>query len=952
MKLKKLLSVAILLASALGVNAQTDVTDTYLVNADFETSPICFTVANNGSINTESVRIGSAGWVYTVPGWGNASVVKNNAVQIATAEYGLSNSSANGLNSTCPPTSDNNGNPGVALHMSAGWGDDAVVTQESKTELAPGVYKFTYFVYNQNSNNNVAVNFTGVSLADGTSYTGTLKTAPQGEWVSETITFAVTTSQNATFSLGFTTSTSGSGDGAKLYIDGITLTYASFGDVEEPALDKRTDIGGVTVDLNDFNVGAEDYTLDVQGTVGEEINIAAENITYTPTVNGLVRFVKHNSVVYVYEGAEFKGLVPSVKAAYTYANSLTTNDPETNNLLQNPSFETLGSLKSGSKYNIGEPWKWNLVNVGDIRIDYNTGKAKHGVSVLVWRGSGNDSYFSQEVASIKPYKGYKVYVSQVASGNANADFIVGLGNTAGGYANSSKNERFGTNQDKIHEIELVNNSVSGGFFTFRNTSNNTANDGQDPVSQIDWVGMVASDAFAITGVTSAEVLYGTAYAPVAVDDAKVALLAKIEEATTITTNRTNVGTGAFQIPESAVEILNGAIEEAQSAYNNASTVADVESATNTLNEAITAYKNTKLNTPAADTRYAIQTAANWIDFNRNSADWDYIQDTYLTYLAGDRNDQGGYNIKLGYAKNANYAQAFGFESVDGVNNGYKIYQIDIDGSKRYLCTGTPYGGTPLQIRTTTSAGDALVFQVVVTEKEGVYNLYNTERGINLSPQDAGAYCSTDHPEMCDFKFVEASKAEVSGSLAAGKYATRIFPFIPELPGGVKVYTVGGVESNYITLEEVANPTANVPYILYNETEGTIDITLSGYGLATENEYANASKNLTGTYLATATTVPAESYVLQTENNGEQQFRTVETETEIIMPYRAYLTVPSAGVKAFFFGGETTGIEAIDAITSGNVEAIYTVNGAKVNSLQKGMNIVKMSNGKVQKVLVK
>jgi hypothetical protein len=119
-------------------------------------------------------------------------------------------------------------------------------------------------------------------------------------------------------------------------------------------------------------------------------------------------------------------------------------------------------------------------------------------------------------------------------------------------------------------------------------------------------------------------------------------------------------------------------------------------------------------------------------------------------------------------------------------------------------------------------------------------------------------------------------------------------------------------------------------------------------LAIKDEYG--ANNLTGTYAATEITVPAGSYVLQTED-GVQQFRTVETETGITMPYRAYLTVPS-NVKSFFFNDEATGIEAIDAITSGNVEAIYTVNGAKVNSLQKGMNIVKLSNGKVQKVLVK
>jgi hypothetical protein len=38
------------------------------------------------------------------------------------------------------------------------------------------------------------------------------------------------------------------------------------------------------------------------------------------------------------------------------------------------------------------------------------------------------------------------------------------------------------------------------------------------------------------------------------------------------------------------------------------------------------------------------------------------------------------------------------------------------------------------------------------------------------------------------------------------------------------------------------------------------------------------------------------------------------------------------------GGTTTGIEAVEALTSGKAE-IYDLNGRKLNKLQKGVNIV-------------
>lgn len=55
-------------------------------------------------------------------------------------------------------------------------------------------------------------------------------------------------------------------------------------------------------------------------------------------------------------------------------------------------------------------------------------------------------------------------------------------------------------------------------------------------------------------------------------------------------------------------------------------------------------------------------------------------------------------------------------------------------------------------------------------------------------------------------------------------------------------------------------------------------------------------------------------------------------------------------------GDNTGWNAANAIESvestSTTSAIYTISGARVNALQKGVNIIKMNNGSVQKVLVK
>ena len=53
-----------------------------------------------------------------------------------------------------------------------------------------------------------------------------------------------------------------------------------------------------------------------------------------------------------------------------------------------------------------------------------------------------------------------------------------------------------------------------------------------------------------------------------------------------------------------------------------------------------------------------------------------------------------------------------------------------------------------------------------------------------------------------------------------------------------------------------------------------------------------------------------------------------------------------------FINATTGINEIGSTTDAKVSEIYGVNGARKSQLTKGLNIVKMSDGTVKKVLVK
>lgn len=378
----------------------------------------------------------------------------------------------------------------------------------------------------------------------------------------------------------------------------------------------------------------------------------------------------------------------------------------------------------------------------------------------------------------------------------------------------------------------------------------------------------------------------------------------------------NIGEGVFQYSQTAVDNANALVQ-------GTATVEDVQNAYDALQV---------LNAPDADTRYAA--VLKWDD-------WTY-DNKAMTYIAGGRTDAGGYNIQYLKEQNSNYAQAFIFTPVEGELNTYLMSQIDNDGVERYISTGKPHGGDAKQIRTVTDSEDALKVKVIATAKEGIHNLYNTEASNYIGSQDAGVYTVNSHIE---FNIVEAQPAEVTLN-SDGGYYTLMLPFAAELPTGMKAYTCAEVDGNVLTLTEVESFAPNTPYIV---VEGAGDYTFSGYGLATADSYTEGL--LKGAYAQTD--VPAGSYVLAVKpGETDAKFYVVGDAGAKLPAYRAYLTVTDSEVKAFTIGrGDATGISAIEALQNGDAE-IYTINGTRVNTLQKGVNIIKMSNGKTQKVLVK
>jgi hypothetical protein len=186
------------------------------------------------------------------------------------------------------------------------------------------------------------------------------------------------------------------------------------------------------------------------------------------------------------------------------------------------------------------------------------------------------------------------------------------------------------------------------------------------------------------------------------------------------------------------------------------------------------------------------------------------------------------------------------------------------------------------------------------------------------------------------------------STAKGKFGTICLPY-DYVPEGAVLYTVDtekGLDGEKVYLTEVTRGEAGKAYI-YRATERSQNFptTLTGDDLAAlaTTEPVEETDVLSGSKYDGTTYAPADSYVLQTQD-GEQAFYKVESDKTIsILPHRAYLTTSSSNAAALRIGlsdeeGTPTAVDAIRSLTSDN-PVIYDLNGRRLQTLQKGINIV-------------
>ncbi|MCD8318438.1 MAG: hypothetical protein LUC45_06210 [Paraprevotella sp.] len=490
--------------------------------------------------------------------------------------------------------------------------------------------------------------------------------------------------------------------------------------------------------------------------------------------------------------------------------------------------------------------------------------------------------------------------------------------------------------DNKEEVKRVTLDSSTDLFTLSTIDDITVNDAGVEIgleitedNVVNWTGLTNVQLQYLGGLTDADVL----------DEARKRLYDKIQTADAIDLE-VNVGQEPFQIPETAVDAFDEAYGQATGVYNNvASNVSEVEAAIQALDKAITAYNNAELNAPAEGDRFNVILAT--------KDDYAYANKA-VTFCKGSNPTQGNFALNYQAEANANYAQAFTFEKVTA--NFYLMTFADEDGQTYYVCTGTQWGaGTgDYGIRVTTDRSKALPFKIMVTQKEGEYNLWNTAANQYMGSQDAGFYTVNSHIE---FYIRKAEKADVTLTVTDAGWATLILPFPAAVPSDMEVYACNGTSSTedastaLLTMDKVDAIQANVPYIV-KASAGKYEF--SDYGLAIQNEYTEGL--MTGIYAGK--TAVAGTYVLQNQDGKVGFYKVAEGAEPKVDAYRAYMNadVAEANVLALNLpDNDVTGVDDVTTDAGTGPVNVYSIDGVLVREnvrmedalkgLHKGIYIV-------------
>jgi len=240
-----------------------------------------------------------------------------------------------------------------------------------------------------------------------------------------------------------------------------------------------------------------------------------------------------------------------------------------------------------------------------------------------------------------------------------------------------------------------------------------------------------------------------------------------------------------------------------------------------------------------------------------------------------------------------------------------------------------------------ATGTNLLVKVASTSGITGQNIVNNGECTNLVLIDGKPFGYTED--------ITATNATYSRSVT-NTFGTICLPYAVSSNNDVQYYTLNNISGSTLYLTAQTDIEAGMPAIFEMKNNATTlratatDATVKGSVVAAEASTLMLNGTFSGESVSTNL---ANSYFIS-DNKFCQASNSIT-----VNPFRAYFTTAGSPVKAFNLSTEEdeTAINGVQTSIS-NVQSIFDANGVELQSLRKGLNIVKMNNGNVQKIMVK
>lgn len=257
-----------------------------------------------------------------------------------------------------------------------------------------------------------------------------------------------------------------------------------------------------------------------------------------------------------------------------------------------------------------------------------------------------------------------------------------------------------------------------------------------------------------------------------------------------------------------------------------------------------------------------------------------------------------------------------------------------------------------------------------TDDHIIKDFYGAGNHLELTKDGEGNYSTSEDITLADANgFVSpvdftANSVTYTRTGIKNQWGTIVVPFnVNGIGADYDLYTLFAMDEYNLTLIKFDGTLpAGTPVIfrLHDDLAGDYSLTLTASNTTVSGQLNEGSETnglqLVGTYETTELDI--NDYFI----SNNQFWRTYDAWAAAwgvkVAPFRAYLKSTWAGAKAsslsINIAGEdddVTAVDALKALTEGDAE-YYDMNGRRINSLQKGVNIVKYGNGKTVKVNIK